>query len=745
MHESVYEFFERSSDAFLLCQPEEAHPGGEYAIHAMNRVARAMLGGNGQLKEPVPLGMVVPSKALRDSIDNAFTSGVSQSGCTEADALSKGVAFFSFTVDILDKSALIQLNKDSKPAFFQSLGEHLLTTDLTCVAVFEAVRDSNGKIEDLRLVFQNEAARQNSSQVTPALPGQLITQFYPNSKTLGLFDQYVEVIETGKPFINEKYYSDIDLNYHVAMSKYGDGVMVSFYNRTEKLLAERKAQDQYRLLEGILNSSENIIFVADAVRDTGGTIIDFRITKGNKNAMEAFRQTFGVDVTGMSIQELLGRKPELFEEAVKIMETGEPLVLEQRYEPNSGKWFKVSIHKLDNGLVMTYVDITPVQTALLEAQHQAELVQAVLDSSINGLYAMEPIRNEAGEIVDFKILMVNRAGLMLSDYSHEEMVGNTYLTLFPIVGKMGLFDQFRQAVEAGTPFRTEVGFPVPTEQPMRWFDLSLNQTGNGMIILTFMDTTERILLSQKQERLLEKLQKSNQDLERFAYIASHDLSEPTRKINAFSEMLVSQYAFALPTGGVDLIGRIQSSSVRMQELVDGILTFSRFSSQEEEHRIISLAPIVTNVLADLEATIEEKKAVIEVGEMPKVKGNQTQLRQLFQNLISNALKFTDGSTKPHIRIEAEPATRQEIREAILDSSQRWLAIRVHDNGIGFDVSQRSRVFELFTRLHGRSQYPGSGLGLAICKRVAELHGGGITVDSTPGQGTTFVVVLPAVK
>jgi signal transduction histidine kinase len=741
MHPSIHEFFEQSPEALLLCHPQET--GAGYAIYAMNQRARVLLGGNGQLKESIPLSQIITSKILLEAIENAFSTHTRQSGCLEPNSLPVGSASLSFTVDRLATAVLIQLHKDSDGHLLQALGEHVLATDLTCAVVFEAVRDRDGSVKDLRLMFQNEAARQNPYLGIPAQPGVLITQWYPNSRALGFFERYVEVIETGVPFAGEKYYPDKNYNYHVAASKYDDGVIISYDNLTDKLLAERRVKEQYQLLEGILDSSENIIFVADAVREDDGTIVDFRISKGNKNAMDAFQQTFGIDVTGMSIRTLVGGKPELFDEAVGIMETGKPMVLEQRYEPTSGKWFKVSIHRLDNGLVLTYVDITPMQTALLEAKHQTELLQTVLDSSINGLYAMEIMRNEAGRIADFRIVMVNQAGLKLTAHAYEEVVGNTYLSLFPMVKEMGLFDEFTEAIENAAPFRREVGFAVPDDPDLRWFDLSLSQTGAGMIILTFIDTTERILLAQKQEALLEKLRKSNQDLERFAYIASHDLSEPTRKINAFSEMLVSQYAAQLPKGGLDLVGRMQSASARMQELVDGILAFSRFSSQQEEHHTISVRPIFTNILADLDAVISEKRATIDIGDMPKVRGNQVQLRQLFQNLISNALKFTKDSTAPHIRIEAGPATPEEIKEAVQNTGRRWLAIRVHDNGIGFDVSQRTRIFELFARLHGRSQYPGSGLGLAICKRIAELHHGGIAVHSVPGQGTTFSVVLPA--
>ncbi len=742
MQDAVHTFFERSSDALLLCQREEST--AEYHVKAINLAARALLGSNGSLTTPAPIAQILPSQALLRSVEAAYSTGNQQIGVLKESSISGTTSALSYVVELLDNVVLIQLSEADRQ-LTQGIGQHIQVTELTCVAVFQAIRNEAGTIENLRMTFLNEAARKAPFLGIPAQIGDLITDWYPNTRSLGQFNQYVEVIESGNPFVSEKYYPDKDYNYHIAASKHGDGIIISFYNHTDTLLAERNAQNQYELLESILDSSENVIFVAEAVRAESGNITDFKIARGNKNAMAAFKQTFGIDVEGLSITHLLGRKPDLFDEAIRIMETGEPLIMEQRYEPNSDKWFKVSIHKLNNGLVLTYVDVTPIQTALLEAKQQAELVQAILDSSINGLYAMEPVKNDEGVIVDFKILMVNQAGLRLSTYSLDEIIGNTYLTLFPVVNEVGLFEKYQKAVMEGIPYRTEIGFPVARQPNIRWFDLSLSQIGNGMIILTFMDITERVLLSQKQEELLEKLRKSNQDLERFAYIASHDLSEPTRKIVAFGEMLVKQHASSLPKGGLDLVNRMQSASVRMQELVDGILTYSRFSNQTQEHLTVPLMPIIKNVLSDLQTTLEEKKAMVKMSELPSIKGNPIYLGQLFQNLISNSLKFIDGHTVPLIRIDVGPATPGEIRETVLDSSKAWLAIRVRDNGIGFDSSQRNRVFELFARLHGRSHYPGSGLGLAICKRIAELHGGGITVESTPGEGTVFSVVLPALE
>jgi PAS domain S-box-containing protein len=439
-----------------------------------------------------------------------------------------------------------------------------------------------------------------------------------------------------------------------------------------------------------------------------------------------------------------GQKPELLDEACRVVETGVPYIVDQKYAPDTDQWFKVSLHKLKNGLVATYVDITPIQKALLEAQQQSELIQRLLDCSINGVYAMEAIRDETGQIRDFRILMANPAAQKIAGLTREELVGKTYLSLFPSVQESGLLDRYVEAMESGTPFRSEMSFYTTDPRKEIWFDLSMSPTTAGLVILSFIDITDPVVLRKKQEKLLEQLRQSNRNLEQFAYVASHDLQEPARKIKSFGDLLLKQYTAVLPPAGSDLVQRMQLASTRMQDLIDGLLTYSRFSSQKEDYETIALNHLLSSVLTDLEAMIEEKKTFICIGQLPEVKGNQTQLRQLFQNLISNALKFTDEQV-PRVRVESGPATPEEIREAVAGSGKKWLAIRVTDNGIGFDEAYRHRVFQLFVRLHGRSQYAGNGLGLAICKRVAELHGGGITVRSTPGVGTTFVVVLPEIR
>ncbi|MGA0557707.1 PAS domain-containing sensor histidine kinase [Larkinella sp. VNQ87] len=248
-------------------------------------------------------------------------------------------------------------------------------------------------------------------------------------------------------------------------------------------------------------------------------------------------------------------------------------------------------------------------------------------------------------------------------------------------------------------------------------------------------------LNESNQHLL----RSNENLTRFAYVASHDLQEPLRKIQSFGNLLESQYAAGLGESGIDLINRMQSSAGRMSELIRDLLAYSRISTRQQSFDPVLLEDVILNVRETLELQIQQAGAVIESDVLPTVHGDASQLGQLFQNLLSNAIKFGRPGVPPHIWITYEllpgnalPATVQTARYA-----SQYHLISVTDNGIGFDEKYADRIFEVFQRLHGRTSYAGTGVGLAICQKVVENHGGAIKARSQPGQGSTFRVYLPA--
>ena len=256
----------------------------------------------------------------------------------------------------------------------------------------------------------------------------------------------------------------------------------------------------------------------------------------------------------------------------------------------------------------------------------------------------------------------------------------------------------------------------------------LDSDGESLARTTMSDISDRKKAEEKLTALTGKLELRNRELEQFAFIASHDLQEPLRKILAFGERLETKYKEKLDEEGKDYLIRILNASKRMQQFIRDLLKYARVATRPEPLDTLDLREAVMEVISDLELKIERVGANVEVFELPAVKGEKSLIRQLFQNLIANALKF-HGEEQPHIKIYS----RQTDHDC---------PIFVQDNGIGFDEKYLDRIFAPFQRLHGKSAYEGTGMGLAICRRIVERHGGSITAKSKPGEGSTFIITLP---
>ena len=231
------------------------------------------------------------------------------------------------------------------------------------------------------------------------------------------------------------------------------------------------------------------------------------------------------------------------------------------------------------------------------------------------------------------------------------------------------------------------------------------------------------------ERRAAELARSNEELDQFASIASHDLQEPLRKVRTFTEQLVVTEGDRLSETGRDYLQRTNAAAERMQRLIEDLLRFSRVTTQGHPFQSVDLGEITRQVLVDLEAQVEDTHAVVQVGTLPTINADELQIRQLLQNLVSNALKFHREGVAPEVEIDATVA-------------DGWVRLSVRDNGIGFDPRYNQRIFRVFERLHGRTEYPGTGIGLALCRKIAERHGGQIIAESQSGAGSTFIVTLP---
>ena len=490
------------------------------------------------------------------------------------------------------------------------------------------------------------------------------------------------------------------------------------------------------LLEQVLHNSHDGIIIYRTVRDAGGNAVDFEIIEFNEKGRQM--SGFGPEqlYRGQYFLTVYPPGQTLFADFVRVAETGASFSTEYQYEV-TGHWFSVTATQVGDGLMAVMRDITEARRTEAMLAKQADQLRATLDASLNGIMSFTAIRDEAGQIVDLRIDTVNQAAEGITQHSADRLIGQRLLAIFPGNVESGFLAAYARAIDTGEPQRVSQYYNDGNLEA--WFDVSAVRQGTDGVVVTFADVTQNRLYQQQ-------LENSNRDLEQFAYVASHDLQEPLRKIQSLSDLVVTRYTAQLPPEGVDLLRRVQQAANRMQALVKDLLAFSRLTALPDDVKEVSLNEVAAEVLNDLETVIQQSDATVTVGTLPVVWGNAGQLRQLLQNLLSNALKFQKPPqngvvTKPEVRVSSRRATPDEKPKGI---KAPFVVVEVADNGIGFDAQYKDRIFQLFQRLHSRDAYAGTGIGLAICQKVAENHGGLITAHSEPGQGATFRVVLPMV-
>lgn len=332
--------------------------------------------------------------------------------------------------------------------------------------------------------------------------------------------------------------------------------------------------------------------------------------------------------------------------------------------------------------------------------------------------------DDPGDPEGWLIVELNPSGLRLAGAAAENPAGRRLLDFAPDLRGGELM---RACAEA---LRLDRSVELPDfsseRVPCARFALSVFSLGAPFVGVAFENVTAR-------KDAEEALARSNADLSQFAYVASHDLQAPLRKIAAFSEQLGLRLATQRDPTAQDYLSRIARSVAGLQELIEGLLELARVDANAEEPREVSLTAVAAEVLEELKETIDAAGAKIELGELPIVLGDHAQLRRLLHNLLGNALKFTPPGRAPRVRLRGGP------REDGL------CELVVEDEGVGFDMEFAGRLFQPFARLHSRKDFPGSGMGLAICRKIAERHGGAISVQSSLERGTRVTVVLPAVR
>jgi signal transduction histidine kinase/CHASE3 domain sensor protein len=388
-------------------------------------------------------------------------------------------------------------------------------------------------------------------------------------------------------------------------------------------------------------------------------------------------------------------------------------------------------------------NLKTLEREITEKQFAQRTVQNILDHSLDGIMAFSSVRNEKGEIINFKWILANFISSQTLGRGAEDLTGTNLLDVVPDANNDGLFDIYKQVVETGVSQQFEREFTIRGD--IRWFYMAAVKLDDGLIV-TYTDVSGKHAAEDQMKQYSLELQRSNQDLEQFAYVASHDLQEPLRKIRAFGDRLAARYEDKLDEVGVEYITRMQQAAARMQKLIEDLLSFSRISSGHDQFTRVDLTAVVNEVVDDIEGQILREKAKVGVKPIAEIEGDRSQIRRLFQNLISNAIKFHKPGALPVVEIfgEVVPSASVEKEFGFSLAENSYVRIVVKDNGIGFDEKYADKIFNIFQRLQGRAEFEGTGIGLAICRKIMMNHRGYIRAQSVVNQGSEFILIFPNV-
>ena len=600
------------------------------------------------------------------------------------------------------------------------------------MVVYEAVRADGiqSAITDLRIVLANQAAEADIDRLVTQWQGRTLRDLLPHLVTIPSFNQLVAVLDSGTPcrftFTTED--TDNPRWFDVSATNLDQRGVLSYTNITDKQLLEQQVDDYKHLIDNALAGISHF----SSVRDATGRIIDFTYQSYNKAAGQ---------VTGLSAEDVVGKGmlelfPEhgtsgFFDKWVDLVETGSSVRFQDRYQGEGYDfWFDTQAVAWRDGFIRSYIDITPIKTAELAQQRQAELLTSLLTAAPMAVAQYEAIRDAVGNIDDFACIHVNQAAANALQFPLQELIGKRMTAINPREKDSYAYDHYLHVTITGNPVQFE------RQLGNQWFQVSMVKFGDGFVSAS-LDVTESRLYRQQLEAANQELLHSNDNLQQFAYVASHDLQEPLRKIRAFGNLISERYGTELGDFGQDALHRMQSAAGRMSQLINDLLTYSRITTHRQPFTPVDLEQLLDDVLLDLDLRLTETGAVLHRDHLPVVAGDASQLHQLFQNLLTNALKFQPLDKPGHIPTIAVRCLRTET------DGHGWYDISVIDNGIGFDDKYTDRIFQVFQRLHAQQVYPGTGVGLAICFRVVDSHGGTISATSQPGEGATFLVRLPA--
>jgi len=621
------------------------------------------------------------------------------------------------------------------------------------MAIFEVIRDNNNNPVDLIIRDVNDAYLINFKISREKVINQYASDFYGPEFVnyyLNLMKNNPD-IRMGKKF--ETYFPPLDKYFFTSLFPIGKnlyitlGIDITENKKMEKELKEFKKEleeklevhiteleeSNYALMESeekfkeIFNKANDMISLNEMVEGFPGNFFEV-----NEVGLQRLGYTRD-EMLNMGPLDIVApeKKLEMPENAATLIKDG-CNTFEIVHLTKDGKEIPVEVnnHLIDfKGRKVCLAisrDITErkqMEGALLESKEKFKEIF----NKANDMITLGELKEDG---LPGKYIEVNEVGLHRLGYTKEEFLK---LNPFDIIADEEKKDVAKFAVEVWTrgyatfeiTHVTKTGKKIPVEVNTHIF----KKNGKNVILAISRDITDRKKSEEKLKELLEKLSNSNEELEQFAYITSHDLQEPLRTIANFTQLLQRRYEGKFDSDADEFMEYIVDASIRMKEMIHDLLEYSRITTSSEELKPLDLNQLVNNVLNDLKFTIRENNAEIIHEELPIVLGDYDKISRVFLNFITNAIKFKKDDETPKIYIKAEKRNNDEY------------VISIKDNGIGIDEAYLDRIFIIFQRLHTREKYKGSGIGLAITKKIIEMHGGRVWVESEPGIGSTFFFTL----
>ncbi|MEJ1240737.1 ATP-binding protein [Chryseolinea sp. T2] len=536
------------------------------------------------------------------------------------------------------------------------------------------------------------------------------------------------------------------------------GIAFLFTRVLDELEKRKKAEDSLRdsiqtmrkevgireftqkTLRNVIDNSLDCIMAFRALRDNRNEIVDFEWILANAVSLATLYSKEKTLLGKKLLEVTPGAKSDgLFEMFRDAVESAVPSQIERQFSGDvMNAWYNITAVKLEDGLVVTFSDITSQKMQRMLIEEREVLLKDAEEVANMGSWRW---MRQNDELIwsDGLYRILGKSPL---DYtpSWSSFTDNVNLEDRPAMRSF-LADlrwtpktsrlEYRIDVNNKTSYLAMVLKPAPTH------------TLQPDVLGTVIDITERKLYENQLKQYTSELKRSNEDLEQFAYVASHDLQEPLRKIRAFGDLATKSHAKG-DALRVDYIQRMQSAAARMQVLIEDLLLFSRVSRSANQFERVAMPSLMDEVLDDINEQIRREHALVEVGPLPDIMGDHTQIRRLFQNLISNGIKFHKPDQQSIVNISGRIMRSSDIYSEykLAVAPRDWACFIVRDNGIGFEEKYAEKIFNIFQRLHGRNEYEGTGIGLSICRKIVSNHQGHIFARSEENVGSEFIIILP---